>query len=92
MIQGLIGQENEGKKFLMSELARKGYWFMDCHGNYVLVKPKHDAHEVARKLAEEKKTLVHSYGNEMMKDMIRVTVGSKKVMEFFVNQFFDVDK
>ena len=91
MIEQLIEQEKEGKAFLMDELQKRGYWFMDCHGNYVLVKPKHDAHEVARRLSEEKKSLVHTYGNSLMKDMLRVTVGSRKAMEFFVGVFFDVD-
>ena len=92
MIEYLVKQEKEGKEFLMDELQKRGYWFMDCHGNYVLLKPKHDAHEVARKLSEEKRTLVHTYGNSLMKNLIRVTTGSRKAMEFFVDVFFDVDK
>lgn len=92
LITQLIIQEKEGKSYFISELRKHGYWFMDCHGNYVLVKTKHDAHEVTRRLAVEKKTLVHSYGNAMMKDMLRVTVGSRKAMEFFTEVFFEVDK
>lgn len=91
MIDSLIKQEKEGKAYFVDELEKHGYWFMDCHGNYVLVKPKHDAHEVAKRLEIERKTLVHSYGNEMMKDMLRVTVGSRHAMEFFVKVFFEID-
>ena len=92
MIQDLIEQEKEGKEYFMSQLKKNDYWYMDCHGNYVLVKPKHDAHEVAKRLETEKKTLVHPYGNDLMKDMLRITVGSKAAMEFFVKVFFEVDK
>lgn len=92
IIQDLIKQEKEGKAYLIGELEKRGYWYMDCHGNYILVRPKHDAHEIARRLADEKKTLVHAYGNDMMKDLLRVTVGSVKAMRLFVNAFFDVDK
>lgn len=92
MIEDLIKQEKEGKAYFIGELEKRGYWYMDCHGNYVLVKPKHDAHEISRRLAEDKKTLVHPYGNAMMKDIIRVTIGSVKAMEFFVKVFFEVDK
>lgn len=92
MIDNLIRQEKEGKMYIMGELEKRGYWYMDCQGNYVLVKPKHDAHEVSRRLAEEKNTLVHPYGNALMKDMLRVTVGSRKSMEFFAKVFFEVDK
>lgn len=91
MIQNLILQEKEGKAYILEVLKSKGYWCMDCHGNYVLVEPKHDAHKVSKRLAEEKRTLVHPYGNEMMKKLLRVTVGSKKSMEFFVEQFLEID-
>lgn len=91
MLEKLIEQEKEGKAYFVSELEKQGYWFMDCHGNYVLVKPKHDAHEVAKRLEMEKKTLVHPYGNALMKDMLRVTVGSRRAMEFFVKVFFEID-
>lgn len=91
MIEELIKQEKEGKAYLIAELEKRGYWYMDCHGNYVLVKPKHDAHEVSHRLAEEKHTLVHPYGNAMMKELIRVTVGSVKAMEFFTRVFFEID-
>lgn len=91
MISELIEKEKEGKAYLVGELEKEGYWYMDCHGNYVLIRPKHDAHEISRRLATEKKTLVHPYGNAMMKDMIRVTVGSVDAMRFFVKVFFEVD-
>lgn len=92
MIESLIQQEKEGKAYLIAELEKHGYWYMDCHGNYVLVRPKHDAHEVARRLEEETHILVHSYGNAMLKDMLRVTVGSISAMEVFIKAFFEVDK
>ena len=91
IIENLINQEKEGKSFLMDELHKLGYWCMDCHGNYVLVKPRHDAHDVTHRLAEEKKTLVHSYGNALMKDMLRITTGPKKSMEYFLKVFLEVD-
>lgn len=91
MIRDLIEQEKDGKAFFMGELRKRKYWFMDCHGNYVLVKPKHDAHVIAQRLAEEKKTLVHPYGNSLMKEMLRITIGSRRAMEFFVKVFFEVD-
>ncbi len=91
MIDSMIKQEKEGKAYFISELKRRSYWYMDCHGNYVLVKPHHDAHEVSRRLKEEKNTLVHSYGNAMMKNLIRVTIGSVKAMRFFCECFFEID-
>lgn len=91
IIKSLIEKEKEGKAYLINQLEQNGYWHMDCHGNYVLIKTKHDAHEVAKRLEVEKKTLVHAYNTPMLKDMLRVTVGSRSTMEFFTKVFFDID-
>ncbi len=64
---------------------------MDCHGNYVLIKPKHDAHEVARLLEDKKKTLVHTYSNPLLKHLLRVTIGSPNAMMYFIKAFLEID-
>ena len=38
------------------------------------------------------RVLVHAYGNELMKDLLRVTIGSEESMAFFINALLDVDK
>lgn len=91
IIEYLIEKEKEGKTYLINELERNGYWYMDCYGNYVLVKPKHDAHEIAKRMEIEYNTLVHAYNNIMMKDMLRITIGSRKSMEYFTKVFFEID-
>lgn len=92
IIQKLIQEAKEGKAFFMNQLFKNGYWFMDCHGNYVLVRTKQDANLVAQKLADEKQILVHPYGNPLMKDLIRVTVGTKTSMDFFMKALLEIDK
>ena len=47
---------------------------------------------MADRLENEKKVLVHPYGNPLLKDYIRVSVGSKKAMEIFVEAFLAVDQ
>lgn len=91
IIENLIQSEKEGKAYIIEQLKARQYWFMDCHGNYVLIKPKQDAHEIANKL-EQAKVLVHPYNNDLMKDMIRVTTGSLKSMKIFAEIFFEIDK
>ncbi len=54
--------------------------------------PKHQAIEVAQKLETEKKILVKSYGNEMLKKYLRISVGSRNAMERFLNAFFEIDE
>ena len=92
IISSLIEKEKAGKNYLMEQLAAHGYWFMDCHGNYVLLRPKQDAHEIAHRLESQKRVLVHTYGNALMKDLLRVTIGSENAMAFFMQALLDVDK
>ena len=73
------------------ELQKKGYECRDCRGNFIFVKPRHDAKEITKRLEEEKQVLVHAYGNELLKDDIRVSVGSKEAMQIFLDAFFEVD-
>ena len=92
MIRKLIDIENEGKKYTLDNLKEHGYECRDCRGNFIFVKPKNDAKEVADRLENEKKLLVHPYGNPLLKDYIRVSVGSKKAMEIFLEAFLAVDQ
>ena len=92
MIEQLIETEKEGKAYTLAELTKHGYETRDCRGNFIFVTPKHQAAEVAQKLETEKKILVKSYGNEMLKKYLRISVGSKEAMERFLTAFFDIDE
>ena len=91
LIQLLIDTENEGKAFILSALREHGYWVRDCRGNFIFVKPVHDAKTVADRLQTEKKVLVHAYGNPLLKDYLRVSVGSVEAMKRFLDTFLSVD-
>ena len=43
------------------------------------------------RLATEKKVLVHPYRNDLLKDYLRVSVGSVESMKIFLNAFFEID-
>lgn len=91
LIQKLIDIENDGKEYTLDSLKKHGYECRDCRGNFIFVKPHHDAKQIASKLEKEKKVLVHSYGNELLKDYIRVSVGSRNAMSIFLDAFYEVD-
>jgi len=91
VIDGLIKVQQEGKDWLLAELRKCGYWCRDCMGNFIFIKPRNDAHEVSKRL-EEEKVLVHPYGNPLLKDYIRVSTGSKAAMSKFFDAFMEVDK
>lgn len=92
LVEKLIEIEKAGKEFVLSELKKQGYWAKDCLGNFIFVKPKHDAKEVTRRLEKEKKILVHAYGAGILEDLIRVSVGSKDDMKIFLDAFLEIDK
>lgn len=91
MIEELIRTEKEGKAYTLQVLEENGYECRDCRGNFIFVKPRHPAGEVARRLEEEKKVLVHPYGNELLKQYLRVSVGSREAMKLFLDAFLEAD-
>lgn len=91
IIERLIQEEKDGKKFILSKLKKKGYECRDCRGNFIFVKPRKQAREVVIQLEKKKKILVHGYSNELLRDYIRVSVGSKRAMEIFFNAFMEID-
>lgn len=91
ILTDIIDAENEGKKYVLGELIKHGYTCQDCQGNYIFVKPHHDAQLIAQRLDKEKNVLVHSYGNELLKKYLRVSVGSVKSMKIFLEAFLSVD-
>ncbi len=92
IITDLIKAQQEGKDYCLNELRKRGYWCRDCQGNFIFIKPKGKAKEIATRLQTDKNVLVHPYGNPLLKDYIRVSTGSKKAMQKFLEAFFDVDK
>ena len=90
IIKDLIRIEVEGKKYTLDTLAEHDYWCRDCMGNFIFIKTKNDPIAVSRQL-EERNILVHPYKNELLKDFIRVSVGSVKAMKTFLDAFFEID-
>lgn len=91
VIDGLIKAQQEGKDWLLAELRKCGYWCRDCMGNFIFIKPQHDAHDIAKKL-EARNVLVHPYRNPLLKDYIRVSTGSHSAMQKFWEVFKEVDQ
>ncbi len=91
VIDILIRTQQQGKDWLLSELGKHGYWHKDCLGNFIFIKPMHDAHEISKKL-EARNVLVHPYGNLLLKNYIRVSTGSQTAMEKFWKIFKEVDQ
>lgn len=91
LLQAVVDSENEGKKYTLEKLRENGYECRDCKGNYIFVKPRHNAKEIAKRLDKEKDILVHAYSNDLLKDFLRVSVGSVDTMKIFLNAFMELD-
>jgi len=91
MIAALVDEQLRGKEYLVNQLQAQKYYVNAGEGNFVFIKPKHDASEVTRRL-EEHKVLVKHYETQPYNEYIRVSTGSQKAMELFLNVFLKIDK
>lgn len=92
LVENLIKIQKEGKQYLIEELQRKGYECKEGRGNFIFVKPYNNAQVIAERLKIEKRVLVHAYSNELLRDYLRITTGSKASMKIFVDALLIVDK
>jgi len=90
VVQELLEKEDEGKKYLLQELACAEYETYTQGGNYILIRPKTVPTEVAAKL-KEKRILIKTYRQGILKDWIRVTTANKETMEQFWKGFVESD-
>lgn len=92
LLEELIKIEEEGKNYLSATLRENGYTFHDDCGNYILFLPKKlPAAALAYQLKEKKRILVKTYGNPLLAKYIRVTTGSRAVMEQFTQALLELD-
>ena len=88
----LIATEKAGREYTLEVLGEHGYECHNCRGNFIFVKPHTNAHDVAKRLKNEHRLLVKTFSNPLLKEVIRVSTGSKKTMEKFVELFLRCDK
>ncbi len=87
----LVAIEREGRQYLVGWLKEHEYTFFAENGNYAFIKTKLPPAVVKDRL-EEKKILVKTYGQEILKDYMRISTGSKKVMETFTGALLAADR
>lgn len=91
IVEELIRIEREGKRYLLETLEENGYRTKDCAGNFVFIKTKRNPVELTETLREKYDILIHPYRNELLKDFVRVTTGSRESMVQFLEAFFEAD-
>ncbi|WP_099467059.1 pyridoxal phosphate-dependent aminotransferase [Konateibacter massiliensis] len=79
-----------GRDYLLRALEDNGYEYYPQSGNFIFFKPHTDVTLLTERLAE-RKILVKTYGNDLLKNYIRINTGSPKVMEQFMNTLVELD-
>ncbi len=78
----LLKRENEGREYLLERLSGAGYEYYARNGNYVLIRPKSAPETIASRL-RERGVLIKTYNKGILGNWIRVTTGSRGVMDRF---------
>lgn len=90
LIQQLIEEEREGRQYLIHQLFENGYEYKSKNGNFVFIKTKGILNDIFQKL-KEKHILVKTYNNDLLRDYLRITTGSKTEMKTFLDCFLKID-
>lgn len=85
ILQGLQQSVEEGREYLIQKLGHAGYGYYAAGGNYILVKCANPAETAA--CLKENGILVKTYKSGILEGWIRVTLGSRNVMEKFWESF-----
>ena len=93
MLQSLIDNYNEGRRYLVNALEANGYLHKGEAGNFMFIKTKTDAERIVDRMKVEKRILIKSYPNVgEFGTCLRVTIGERRFMEQFVAALLDLDE
>ena len=80
----------EGKNYLVSELEKNSYEYINSYGCFLCIKPKkYSSEEITQKLKE--KNILILCGKGDLTGFLRVTIWGKKYMEIFMNALLEIE-
>lgn len=92
MLDTLIKNFQDGRKYLIDMLDENGYRHKGETGNFLFIEPKTDAHIIVERMKSEKRILIKSYPDVgEFGDCLRVSIGERKYMQKFVEALFEID-
>lgn len=93
MLDDLINNFNEGRRYLIEWLDVQGYAHKGEAGNFLFIQPKTEAHRIVDRMKAEKKILIKTYPSVgKFGDCIRVSIGEKKYMDRFTKALHELDR
>ena len=87
----MLAIEQEGRSWIQEKLLENGYHCDFGQGNFFFVEPHTDPIALEKKM-REKGILIKTYGKPLLKKYIRISIGSKRVMEQFLEAFLELDQ
>ena len=87
----MLAIEQEGRSWIQEKLLENGYHCDFGQGNFFFVEPHTDPIALEKKM-REKGILIKTYGKPLLKKYIRISIGSKHVMEQFLEAFLELDR
>ena len=91
LLAELTEQYNEGKDYVLKELADHGYETLPSEGCYVAIKPKYKSSREVTDLLEENGILILC-GKDGLTGWLRLTIAHKKYMESFMEALLKIDR
>lgn len=93
VLDKLIGDFEEGRRFLLAALDVEGYEHKGEAGNFLFIKPRTDADILVERMKLERQILVKSYQSVgRLGNCLRVSIGARKYMEPFVEALIELDR
>ena len=93
IIDQLVSNFNEGRKYLIDWLDQHGYLHKGEAGNFLFIKPMTDSTKIVNRMKLEKKILIKEYPNVGdFGNCLRVSIGERKFMERFTSALLEIDK
>lgn len=94
MLEKLISNFNEGRKYLLDRLDENEYEHKGEAGNFLFIKPKYISSEsIVKQMKDEYKILIKSYPNVgRFGNCLRVSIGEAQYMKIFIDALLEIDK
>ena len=91
IIDDLTVKERQGREYLLGQLEKYKYEYHFNQGNYVLIKSNKEPSFLFEEL-KKKRVLIKTYQAPLLDKWIRITTGSKEIMQIFWKHFIEVDR
>ena len=90
ILENLIHDFIEGKKYLVSMLSENNYEYIEGSGNFILIKCNKNITDIIEQFDENKILISGGFTQDFLKDYIRVSIGNVDTMNKFWKVFLKV--